>query len=182
MRYLVILLSGFLLTSCSSHKITLRPEGSTARVTSLDGTERSAELLAITDSLLVCATDTVLVLPLSSVKEIEVSVDDSKGWRGAIVICQAIPSFALIASKDLQVAGAVGLTMAATTWIAYELTGPRVLFEQRLGKQDIDELRMHTRHPEGLTNDQLDALIQVYRHKKLEATKASQRRSVEFET
>lgn len=159
MRILLIALPALLLLSCGTDRVILRPEGSSAALSLIDGNVREVELLALQDSVLFCLTDTLLELPVARVQSLRLKIDESRGWFLPVAFLQALPTGILLAvEKEARPAGEIWLGITALTWAAFEFSGPRVDFEQPWGKKDIEALRLHLRYPQSLTDEQITNL------------------------
>jgi hypothetical protein len=158
MRALLPLLA-LLLISCGGRDIILQPGGTSAAVTLADGRTQPVELLALRDTVLLCAADSVIALPLSRIASVRLRNTDSGDWITPVVLCQALPSVVLLASKGVNKEyGMLGLAITAVTFASFAATEPRELFKRPWSGKDAAALRLHMRYPEGLSDAQLAGL------------------------
>lgn len=163
MRRIFIIPASFIFLSCGSEKAVLQPEGSSAEIYLSEGKAQIVELLAMQDSTLVCAADTLLQLPLSSIRSLRLKIYESRGWIAPVLLFQALPS-SLLAGLGQRNSifkseyGLLGLGVTGLTWAAFEFSGPRVSFQQPWIKEDVEQLRLHMRYPQGLNDEQIAAL------------------------
>jgi len=157
MRKLLMVLPALMLLSCGSEKVILRPEGSMAQIILKDQRKQTAELLALNDKFLICLADTLLEIPVDDIAGLKLTIDESRGWIVPVMFLQALPSVILISAvdDDEKWIGALGLGITALTWASFELSGPRVSFDRPWKEKDIEELRLHMRYLQKLTDDQL---------------------------
>ena len=162
---LLMALPALMLLSCGSPQILLQPEGSSAEVYLRDGKIQTAELLAFQDSVVLCATDSLLEIPLANVRSVRLKIDESRGWVLQVIFSQG-PLVILGATLGNMQIGAIALGICALTWASFEISGPRVRFDKPWRQEDIEALRLHMRYPQRLTDDQIVNLRRSFASKK----------------
>jgi hypothetical protein len=144
----------------SSREVVLKSKGSRADVYLIDSKVRNVELLALQDSVLLCAADTLLEIPIASVKSLRLKIA-SHDWIAAVIGWQVIPTvlwFATVKGSDANKIGDIAIGVTALTCALLEFSGPRLTFDQPWLANDVETLRLYMRYPQGLTNEQIALL------------------------
>src|SRR5512142_275423 len=107
MREFLMALSTLMIMSCASKDIVLRPQGTQAEISLTDGSVQSVELLALQDSVLLCAADTLLEIPLDHIQSLRLNIDESRGWVAQVILVQGLPSIVAFVVEDTRWIGAI---------------------------------------------------------------------------
>jgi len=159
MKNLWMLPIACVILSCSpSKEVLLRPQGESASIHLRDGRIVEGELLALQDSLFVMSPSGVEAIDQQTVQSLKIHIEGSRNWLASVIILQGIPSTVLMLAVEEKIYGAIGLAATALTWASFELSQPRVVFEQPWNEKDIDDLRSYMRYPFMLTDKQLSVL------------------------
>ena len=163
----LILVSTFLFCSCASTVRVLKPEGETAKLTLRDFSKHQVEFLAISDSTVyVKERNRICAASLSDVNNIYISgYEINPGLK----ILSAIPPLCLegivmmVAFDVDQVGwGAISGLVMAVTFYAYVAGNPKVSFSPPLEEHELEELRLYSRFPQGLSDEQWKILLQQF--------------------
>jgi hypothetical protein len=150
--------------SCASSKISMSPRGAMATVTLSDGTERTVELLALQDSLVLLAPDSLMVVPPAGVRRLFLHLEQRRaGWLALVTAVEVVPTIVILARSDYDIEdrlplGITGLALTVGTVAAFHASEPQESFTWPLTAEEIEELRLRSRYPYGITPAQLEQL------------------------
>jgi hypothetical protein len=160
-KYLLITLFGVVLASCTSSKPTVTQFGDMATITLRNGTTRDAELIALQDSVLIVAVDSLWAIPQRDLKSVWVHIDQERGgWIAMVAITQAIPSLLILTSGDRewQTIGGVGLVVTAGTTASFLFSEEQQTYAWPITSGEADKLRLRMRFPYGISATNLAKL------------------------
>lgn len=160
MRQLWMLLALSVATISIAKEPMLPPTGTKAVIYFEKGGVFDAELLTLKGNILFFGTDTVHAVQQEEIRSLRLHIDEARGWIFPVLLFQAVPSGLLFFAHPA--AGAIGISITALTWLSFEHSGPRVNFDRPWTAQDIEELRLHMRHPQELSDEQIHELKKSY--------------------
>jgi hypothetical protein len=167
-KYLLIALFGAVVASCTSSKPTVTQFGDMATITLRNGTTRDAELIALQDSLLIVAVDSLWMIPQRDLKEVWVHIDQERGgWISMITFTQLIPSLLFLTSEshDLKTIGTVGLVVTGGSVASFLFSEERQTYTWPITGEEADRLRLRMRFPYGINATNLAKLRDAMRRR-----------------
>jgi hypothetical protein len=167
-KYLLIALFGVVLASCTSSKPTVTQFGDMATITLRNGTTRDAELIALQDSTLIVAADSLWIIRQSDLKSVWVHIDQERGgWISMIAVTQLIPSLLFLTSsdRDLQTIAGVGLVVTGGSVASFLLSEEQQTYTWPITAEEADKLRIRMRFPYGISATQIAQLREAMKRK-----------------
>ena len=173
----VFALLALLQVSCASVEPMVTMTGETVNVRLRDGSEESAELIAVGDSSILCfpaagdrvrGTRAVKEFPADSIEQITVSGFRNESWWVGVLVFEVLPAVGLAvaagsANADAGAVFAVAMIPAGLTTLLYATSGlPTPTFEEPLSAEKLGELRKYARFAGRLTSSQKDQLLHMH--------------------
>jgi hypothetical protein len=147
-----------LLSSCTGvQPAQLKTHGESATINMKNGDRMDAELLALRDSTLIIMDDGVQTIPLNNIGSLNLAgIDRADGWVVPFIIFNGIPALFLFAASPIfSIPYAVLTGFELWSFIA---STPQKNYSWPLSKESTENLRLYTRFPYGVTQEQLDML------------------------
>lgn len=134
---------------------------------------RSAELIALQDSVLIAATDSLWIIPQADLTSVEIPMERNKNWVWLVGLTQALPTLVfLVAGAEDKYSqaytgyGILGVLVTTGTVVSFMTSEPQVRYTWPLPAREADDLRLHMRFPYGVTAVQLERLQEaMYLHR-----------------
>jgi hypothetical protein len=152
--------------TCTSSVRVLKASGETAILTLNNDTQYVGELITVTDTTLFFNyLGTIFQVPFSEVKNVYVKGYSLKGQKvGATVLLMLIDGTIVvlgITSGNLWWSFAFG-ALIPLTLITFRTSDPKVDFSPSLTDNDLEQLRLYCRYPQGLAQEQWEDLLSYY--------------------
>ena len=172
-----------ILGSCSSGKYVVSANGDKAEIKLMDGRVFVSEIVNIQDTAIIFATIPVNPLdfphlffePIEEIKSITIQGYDGSGWGASVLLFQVLPA-ALIAGAAASYsegsgALAVGLVCAIPAAITALLfsgsAGETPQWNDEMSVSEIENLKIYSRYPEGMSQEKLSKLLKKYNQTEL---------------
>lgn len=162
-KYLFILLCIVLILSCTSSVKFLKPHGENISIKFIDGGKLKGELLALDDDMLFCESDGLLYkIKEENVSKIYVADYSLKNKKiitmlPPMLVCGM---FAIIGFTGDDPEHKVILGIAALLPIPTFFFGdPKVDFSTPFEGDDLEKLKLYSRYPQGLTEEQWEQVL-----------------------
>jgi len=163
-KYLSILLCIVLIFSCTSSVKVLKSHGENISIVFMDKGKYEGELLAIDDDMLFYESDGLLYkIKQENVAKIYVADYSLKNKKIATMLPTMLSSglLAIIGFKGDDPEHKVVLVIAALLPIpAFFLGDPKVNFSTPFESDDLKKLKLYSRYPPGLTEEQWDQVLE----------------------
>ena len=171
------------LGSCSSEKYVVSANGDKAEVKLINGKEFVSEIVSIQDTAIIFATTPANPLdfphlflePIAEIKSITIKGYDGSGWGGSVLLFQVLPAalMAGAAASYSEGSGAllVGLVFAIPAAITALLfsgsAGETPQWNDEMSVSEIENLKIYSRYPEGMSQEKLSKLLKKYNQTEL---------------
>jgi hypothetical protein len=139
-----------------------------ATITLRNGTARDAELIALQDSVLIVAADSLWVIPQRDLKSVWVHIDQERGgWITLVGVTQLLPSVLFLSSgsRDVQIIGGVGLAVTGGSVASFLLSEERQTYSWPISGEEADKLRLRMRFPYGISAAQITQLREAMKRR-----------------
>ena len=182
-RNLFCFFLSLLIYDCGSGEYVVSPKGDKVDIILKKGNQLNVELLLISDTSVVYAStsanphdQTNLFYSLhSDIKSISVKGYDGSGWVTSVMLFQVLPSilFAIAAATYSQsseglVAGTIFLFPAIITTVLFASSeGETPEWNDQSPVEDLNKLKIYSRYPVGLNEEQLKLLLSRYSQKQI---------------
>ncbi len=172
-----------ILGSCSSGKYVVSANGDKAEIKLMDGRVFVSEIVNIQDTAIIFATIPVNPLdfphlffePIEEIKSITIQGYDGSGWGASVLLFQVLPAalMAGAAASYSEGSGAliVGLVFAIPAAITALLfsgsAGETPQWNDEMSVSEIENLKIYSRYPEGMSQEELSELLKQYNQTEL---------------
>jgi hypothetical protein len=168
--------------SCSSSKYVAKYNGDNVEITTISGTQITAELIALSNDEIILffkknqyEFGQLLSIKNIAVKSIVVKGYSDKSWKSTVLMTQFMPAAiigvsAAVYSESLKGLGigTILLIPGVLTYIIYDSSSPEPpQWSNDLPIAQINKFRIYARMPEGITAEQLSELIKFYKVSKV---------------
>lgn len=156
MKPIIVILPLMFLISCTQTSEMLRPEGTIVTLHLHDGESLTYEILEVRDSSLLCRGEGVVDVPFSRIASLQLPRDRSSSWALPVIFFQGVPSAIALAHEWPY--GVLGIAVTVVTWICFDATDTRLVYDQPWSPGDIETIRYHSRYPFGISEEQRESL------------------------
>lgn len=167
--YSAIIALMYSLCSCTPSGYLASEYGDEAGITMKMNRELKAELLAVTDTMIYVLKDkTIIAISNKNLKEINFKkYEDDYSWVMGVVLYEVLPSVLLtsLASGMDSQAGttfAISIIPAVVTTTLFLFTSAKSSFYNFKDVSDVFELKKFSRYPGGITERQMQSLLNFY--------------------
>jgi len=177
---LVLMVFQICLTGCTGQMFVLKPEGDRAIISTKDGIDFTAELLAVNEDVLYVniisgnhtlgiAHDEILIgFELDNIRDIRIQGYRNNQWVAPWVVFQVIPPILLGIAASMETADAVAVwavfsipALISGTTLGFGGT-KNPAFSNDFTPYKISELKKYVRYPMGLNEGQLNIIAESH--------------------
>lgn len=167
-NYIIILAFVSVLYSCQASEYVPSPNGDNAELTLKGNRILNGELLAVTDTMIFIVKDkSILGIESRSLKQIYFKKYKDNTWITGVALMEVLPALTLTLlvgshEGDMATTFAVTLIPAVLSTTLFLTSAPKTTYDGIADKSETDELRKFARYPGGVTQRQLNELLEFY--------------------